>query len=49
MTKKIDLDKVTNDDKKTYEMLARGETAATFQLNGQGMTRFLKELKPYKH
>jgi DNA polymerase-3 subunit alpha len=42
----IDLDTVPNDDKKTYEMLARGETAATFQLNGQGMTKFLKELKP---
>lgn len=42
----IDLDKIPNDNKKTFEMLARGETAATFQLNGQGMTRFLKELKP---
>jgi DNA polymerase-3 subunit alpha len=27
-------------------MLARGETADLFQLNGDGMTRFLKELKP---
>ncbi len=27
-------------------MLSRGETEATFQLNGAGMTRFLKELKP---
>lgn len=43
---KIDLDKIPNNDKKTFEMLARGETAATFQLNGQGMTRFLKDLKP---
>lgn len=43
---KIDLDVVPNDDKKTFEMLARGETAATFQLNGQGMTKFLKDLKP---
>ncbi|HRY31116.1 MAG TPA: DNA polymerase III subunit alpha [Candidatus Paceibacterota bacterium] len=43
---KIDLDKIPLDDKKTFEMLTRGETAATFQLNGQGMTRFLKELKP---
>ncbi|MCI5108575.1 MAG: DNA polymerase III subunit alpha [Candidatus Pacebacteria bacterium] len=42
----IDVDKISLDDKKTYEMLARGETAATFQLNGSGMTRFLKELKP---
>jgi DNA polymerase-3 subunit alpha len=42
----IDIDNVPLDDKKTYEMLARGETAATFQLNGDGMTRFLKELRP---
>lgn len=34
------------DDKKTFEMLARGETADTFQLNGGGMTRFLMDLKP---
>ena len=27
-------------------MLARGETEGTFQLNGAGMTRYLKELKP---
>lgn len=43
---KVDIDKIPLDDVKTYEMLARGETAATFQLNGAGMTRFLKDLKP---
>lgn len=42
----IDLDEVPLDDKKTFEMLARGETEGLFQLNGSGMTRFLKELKP---
>lgn len=42
----IDVDNVPLDDKTTYEMLARGETTATFQLNGDGMTRFLKELRP---
>lgn len=42
----IQVDEIPLDDKKTFEMLSRGETAATFQLNGQGMTRFLKELKP---
>lgn len=42
----VDVEKIPLDDTKTYEMLARGETAATFQLNGAGMTRFLKELKP---
>lgn len=33
-------------DKKTYEMLSRGETVGVFQLSGSGMTRYLKELKP---
>ncbi|MDO8340718.1 MAG: DNA polymerase III subunit alpha, partial [Candidatus Woesebacteria bacterium] len=33
-------------DKKTFEMLSRGETMGTFQLNGSGMTKFLKDLKP---
>ncbi len=42
----IDLQKIPWDDKKTYEMLARGETAGVFQLSGGGMTRYLKELKP---
>ncbi|MBI3495392.1 DNA polymerase III subunit alpha, partial [Candidatus Berkelbacteria bacterium] len=42
----IDLEKIPWDDKKTYEMLARGETGGTFQLGGAGMTRYLKELKP---
>jgi DNA polymerase-3 subunit alpha len=43
---KVDLDTMPVDDKKTFEMLARGETADLFQLNGDGMTRFLKDLKP---
>jgi len=43
---RIDVDFIPLDDKSTFEMLARGETEATFQLNGDGMTRFLKELKP---
>jgi DNA polymerase-3 subunit alpha len=42
----IDIDHIPLDDKKTYEMLSRGETMGLFQLNGNGMTRFLKELRP---
>lgn len=42
----IDLDKLPINDKKTFEMLARGETEDLFQLNGDGMTRFLVDLKP---
>ncbi len=42
----LDIEGVPLDDKKTYEMLSRGETYGTFQLNGSGMTRWLKELRP---
>ena len=42
----VDIENVSIDDTKTFEMLARGETEGTFQLNGSGMTRWLKELKP---
>lgn len=42
----VDIENIPMDDKKTFEMLARGETMGTFQLNGSGMTRFLKELQP---
>ncbi|HUP10609.1 MAG TPA: DNA polymerase III subunit alpha, partial [Niastella sp.] len=43
---KIDLDRLPQDDKKTFAMLARGETMGVFQLGGSGMTKWLKELKP---
>lgn len=43
---KLDYDTIPMDDKKTFEMLANGETIDTFQLNGTGMTKFLMELKP---
>lgn len=48
---KIDLHQIPIDGsdpraKKTFDMLSRGETMGTFQLNGGGMTKFLKELKP---
>jgi DNA polymerase III subunit alpha len=42
----IDIENIPLDDAKTFEMLARGDTEGTFQLNGSGMTRYLKELKP---
>lgn len=41
----IDLDKIPLDDKKTFQMLARGETMGLFQLNGSGITHYLKELR----
>ena len=42
----VDIENVPIDDEKTFQMLARGETEGVFQLNGSGMTRWLKELKP---
>ncbi len=42
----IDIEKIRTDDKKTFEMLARGETMGLFQLNGSGMTHYLKDLRP---
>ncbi|MBI2086707.1 MAG: DNA polymerase III subunit alpha [Candidatus Zambryskibacteria bacterium] len=44
--KELRLEDIPLDDKKTFEMLARGETEGTFQLNGPGMTKALMELKP---
>jgi DNA polymerase-3 subunit alpha len=42
----IDIENIPLDDAKTFSMLARGETEGTFQLNGSGMTRYLKDLRP---
>ena len=42
----IDIERIPLDDKKTFELLAKGQTEGLFQLNGSGMTRYLKELKP---
>lgn len=42
----IDLDRIPLDDKKTFTLLANGQTEGLFQLNGSGMTRYLKELRP---
>jgi len=42
----IHMEDIPIDDAKTFEMLARGETEGTFQLNGDGMTKALTELKP---
>ncbi len=44
--KDIHIENIPVDDKKTFEMLARGETEGTFQLNGSGMTKALMDLKP---
>ncbi|MEK7124403.1 MAG: DNA polymerase III subunit alpha [Patescibacteria group bacterium] len=43
---KIDIDKIPFDDKKTYKLLQDALTTSIFQLEGDGMKRYLKELKP---
>ncbi|TSC80154.1 MAG: DNA polymerase III subunit alpha [Parcubacteria group bacterium Gr01-1014_29] len=42
----INIEEIPFDDKKTFAMLARGETEGLFQLNGTNMTSYLKELEP---
>jgi DNA polymerase-3 subunit alpha len=42
----IDIERIPLDDKKTFALLASGQTEGLFQLNGAGMTRYLKELRP---
>ncbi|HLD71829.1 MAG TPA: DNA polymerase III subunit alpha, partial [Candidatus Peribacteraceae bacterium] len=44
--KKIDIASIPMNDKKTYELLQRGETTGVFQFESPGMRRYLKQLKP---
>lgn len=42
----INIDTLPLDDKKTYELLARGDSTGVFQLESSGMKRYIRELKP---
>jgi DNA polymerase-3 subunit alpha len=42
----IDLDRIPMDDPRTFDLLSAGETTGVFQLEGVGMRRHIKELKP---
>ena len=44
--KNIDIGELPLDDKKTFALLAKGDTTGVFQLESAGMKRYLKELKP---
>lgn len=44
--KKIDIENIPLDDKKTFRILQKGETVSVFQLESEGMRRYLKQLKP---
>lgn len=41
-----DIDNLNYDDQKVYKMVSEGETYGVFQLESNGMTQFMKELKP---
>lgn len=42
----IDINKISYDDKKTYEMLSRGMSTGVFQFESAGMKSALRRLKP---
>ncbi len=42
----VDIDHLPLDDVLTYQLLSRGDTVGVFQLEGSGMRRFIRELKP---
>ncbi|MFW6260909.1 MAG: DNA polymerase III subunit alpha [Spirochaetota bacterium] len=42
----IDLDTIPDDDRATFAMLGRGESAAVFQFESQGMAAILKRARP---
>jgi DNA polymerase-3 subunit alpha len=43
---KINRKEIPTNDRKTYALMARGETTGVFQLESAGMKRYLKGLKP---
>ena len=42
----VDLDKLPFDDKRTFEMLQKGDAGGVFQLEGQGMRDTLRQMRP---
>lgn len=44
----LDVEQLSLDDKKTYALLSQGKTIGVFQLESDGMRRYVKELKPEK-
>ncbi|MEK7459199.1 MAG: DNA polymerase III subunit alpha [Patescibacteria group bacterium] len=42
----IDINTIPLDDKKTFELLGRGETTGVFQLESDGMKRYIRDLQP---
>ncbi len=44
--RRIDLREIPLDDKATFDLLGAAETAGVFQLEGSGIRRYIKDLKP---
>jgi DNA polymerase-3 subunit alpha len=42
----LDISTIPLDDRRTYEMLARGESTGVFQFEGSGMREALRQIKP---
>jgi len=42
----IDIDSIPQGDKKTFELIQKGDTSCVFQLESSGMKRYLRQLKP---
>ena len=43
---KIDIENIPSGDKKTFELLQKAQTTSVFQLESEGMKRYLKQLRP---
>lgn len=46
--KQVDIHNIALDDKKTFELIGKGQTIGVFQLESQGMRKLAKDLKPNK-
>ena len=42
----VDIDRLALDDRDTYAMIQRGDTAAVFQLDSAGMRKMLRDMRP---
>ncbi len=42
----LNVDDIPLDDAKTFELLGRGDTTGVFQLESEGMKKYIRELKP---
>jgi len=43
----FDLSNIPTDDSETFQFLSQGHTAGVFQLEGNGMTRYLVQMRPH--